>query len=231
MNTRIDTKAQEVNARIDAKVKESVDQSANTYVKKADMTEVIQGLALADTKADASIKALQSADETMTKKIQQNTTQISSLQNKISQVEATASSTQSTTNSSISAINTKINAVKDYVIDQYFGPKRINWSWRKWASGFCEMWVIGSVNSTSGWGRSGSGDIWKYTGHFDLPIKLTALEDVHLDTDWDGWVTSDSENSSLDSLGRVYFSIYQLTGSAGLDKAHTIRIYVRGRYK
>ena len=119
----------------------------------------------------------------------------------------------------------------DYVTDQYLGPERYNWSWRKWASGFCEQWVIAGVNSTSGWSRVGSTEIWKYGNYRTLQIKLTALEDVHLDTDWDGWVTSDSENPSLDSLGRVYFTLYQPTGSAGLDKKHTVRIYVRGRYK
>ena len=119
----------------------------------------------------------------------------------------------------------------DYVTDQYFGLNRSNWSWRKWASGFCEMWVLPSVNSTSGWARSGSGDIWKYTDYFNLPIKLTALEDVQLTTDWDGWVTSSSEDPNHDSLGRVWFSIFQPTGSDGLDKSHTVRIYVRGRWK
>lgn len=119
----------------------------------------------------------------------------------------------------------------DYVTEQYFGPNRYNWSWRKWASGFCEQWVIATVNSASGWQRVGSTEIWKYGNYRTLQIKLTALEDVHLDTDWDGWVTSDSENPSLDSLGRVYFTLYQPTGSAGLDKKHTVRIYVRGRYK
>lgn len=119
----------------------------------------------------------------------------------------------------------------DYVIGQYLGPERKNWSWRKWASGFCEQWVIAGVNSTSGWSRVGSTEIWKYGDYRTLQIKLTALEDVHLDTDWDGWITSDSENPNLDSLGRVYFALYQPTGSAGLDKKHTVRIYVRGRYK
>lgn len=119
----------------------------------------------------------------------------------------------------------------DYVTEQYFGPKRSNWSWRKWKSGLCEMWVIAGVNSTSGWSRVGSTDIWKFTDYYRLPIKLIALEDVHLDTDWDGWITSDSENPNFDSLGRVYFTIFQRTGSDGLDKAHTARVYVRGRYK
>ena len=119
----------------------------------------------------------------------------------------------------------------DYVTEQYFGPERRNWSWRKWASGLCEQWVIATVNSASGWSRVGSTEIWKYRDYRTLQIKLTALEDVHLDTDWDGWIASDSENPNLDSLGRVYFTIYQLTGSDGLDKKHTVRAYVRGWYK
>lgn len=119
----------------------------------------------------------------------------------------------------------------DYVIGQYLGPERKSWSWRKWASGLCEQWVIATVNSASGWQRVGSTEIWKYGDYRTLQIKLTALEDVHLDTDWDGWVTSDSENPNLDSLGRVYFTLYQPTGSDGLDKKHTVRVYVRGRYK
>lgn len=119
----------------------------------------------------------------------------------------------------------------DYVFDQRLGASRYNWSWREWSSGLCEMWVIASVNSTSGWARVGSSELWKYTGHFNLPIKLTALEDVQLTTDWDGWVTSSSEDPGLNSLGQVWFSIFQPTGSDGLDKAHTVRIYVRGRFK
>ena len=119
----------------------------------------------------------------------------------------------------------------DYVIDQYFGPERKNWSWRKWASGLCEMWVLPSVNSTSGWARVGSSELWKYTDYFNLPIKLTALEDVQLTTDWDGWVTSSSEDPNHDSLKQVWFTIFQPTGSDGLDKSHTVRIYVRGRWK
>ena len=131
VNTRIDTKAQEVNARIDAKVKESVDQSAITYVKKADMTEVVKELASADTKADTSIKALQSADEAITKKIHQNTTQISGLQSKISQVEATASSTQSTTQAFdgrihsveniASSCKSQISALKPIIVWDHIG--------------------------------------------------------------------------------------------------------------
>lgn len=119
----------------------------------------------------------------------------------------------------------------DYVIDQYFGPERKNWSWRKWASGFCEQWVIATVNSASGWQRVGSAELWKYGDYRTLQIKLTALEDVQLTTDWDGWITSSSEDPNHDSLGQVWFSIFQPTGSDGLDKAHTVRIYVRGRWK
>lgn len=118
VNTRIDTKAEEINARIDTKVKESADQSAITYIKKVDMTEVVKELVLADTKADTSIKALQSADETMTKKIQQNTTQISSLQSKISQVETTASSAQSTT---LALCKNQISALKPIIVWDHIG--------------------------------------------------------------------------------------------------------------
>ena len=132
---------------------------------------------------------------------------------------------------SISDLKAKTDDTKDYVMDQYFSPERTTWSWRKWKSGLCEMWVLPSVNSTSGWARVGSSELWKYTDYFNLPIKLTALEDVQLTTDWDGWVTSSSEDPNLDSLGRVYFTLYQPTGSDGLDKSHTVRIYVRGRYK
>lgn len=119
----------------------------------------------------------------------------------------------------------------DYVTDQYFGPNRNNWSWRKWKSGLCEMWVIGSVNSTSGWSRVGSTEIWSFGSHYNLPFRLTALEDLHLDTDWDGWITSDSENPNLDSLGQVWFTIFQRSGTSGLDKKHTVRVYVRGRFQ
>lgn len=130
---------------------------------------------------------------------------------------------------SISELKAKTDDTKDYVIDQHLGASRSNWSWRKWKSGLCEMWVLAPVNSTSGWARVGSSELWKYTGHFNLPIKLTALEDVQLTTDWDGWVTSDSENPNHDSLGQVWFSIFQPSGSDGLDKAHSVRVYVRGR--
>lgn len=131
----------------------------------------------------------------------------------------------------IKIIHTQMSEVADYVTAQYFSPERTTWSWRKWKSGLCEMWVIAGVDSTSGWSRVGSTDIWSYRDYFTLPIKLTALEDVQLTADWDGWVTSSSEDPNLDSLGRVYFTLYQPTGSAGLDKKHTVRIYVRGRYK
>lgn len=131
-----------------------------------------------------------------------------------------------------SALDTLKKSVPvDYVVDQYFGKKRENWSWRKWASGFCEQWVIATVNSASGWRRVGSAELWKYVNYRTLQIKLTALEDVQLTTDWDGWVTSSSEDPNRDSLGQVWFSIFQPTGSDGLDKAHTVRIYVRGRYQ
>lgn len=131
----------------------------------------------------------------------------------------------------IKTIHTQMSEVADYITAQYFSPERSNWSWRKWASGFCEMWVIAGVDSTSGWSKVGNAEIWSYRDYFNLPIKLTALEDVQLTTDWDGWVTSSSEDPNLDSLGRVYFTLYQPTGSDGLDKSHTVRIYVRGRYK
>ena len=131
----------------------------------------------------------------------------------------------------IKTIHSQMSEVADYITAQYFSPERSNWSWRKWASGFCEMWVIAGVDSTSGWSKVGNAEIWSYRDYFNLPIKLTALEDVQLTTDWDGWVTSSSEDPNLDSLGRVYFTLYQPTGSDGLDKSHTVRIYVRGRYK
>ena len=132
---------------------------------------------------------------------------------------------------SITDLKAKTDDTKDHVIEQYFSPERTTWSWRKWKSGLCEMWVIAGVDSTSGWSKVGSAEIWSYREYFHLPIRLTALEDVQLTTDWDGWVTSGSENPNFDSLGRVYFTLYQPTGSDGLDKKHTIRIYVRGRYK
>lgn len=131
----------------------------------------------------------------------------------------------------IKTIHSQMSEVADYITAQYFSPERSNWSWRKWASGFCEMWVIAGVDPTSGWSKVGNAEIWSYRDYFNLPIKLTALEDVQLTTDWDGWVTSSSEDPNLDSLGRVYFTLYQPTGSDGLDKSHTVRIYVRGRYK
>lgn len=120
----------------------------------------------------------------------------------------------------------------DYITSQSLEASIMGrWSWRRWASGLFEIWGIFTAESSSGWSRVGGTDWWKWSSSYALPEGLTALEDVQLTTDWDGYITSDSENGSLDNLNRLHYSLFQRGGSDGLDKSHSVRAYIRGRFQ